>query len=375
MTKRVSDRLNMIFASQGYTHEDMVNLMLDTARGTFAEGVSKQEAEEQIRDLMFSVLDLNKEDVGTPKFNKLFNRAMKKNKYEMFEVIEDVVEDLLVQGFGDDPFFMQFVEQKNIGEGDRNEFWTEEELILSVSKITDGNHDIILQHLGEGEPYAVQTSRYGAAIHTDLKLFMSGRKDWSTLVNAIVKAFDNEIKNTMYTEVMTVGAKLPAASQFNKVLPFTKTAQETTCDSLNELIELVSAANDNSEVVIMGTSSAIRKLEKLVDVDWVSEKMKDVKNESGRLGHYEGTTLLEIPQRVKRNADKTLETLIANDILLVMPAGGDRFVKFVIAGDPEIVEVTEAGARVDDGMKYEYQESFGVGVQTSKYFGVVKQTA
>lgn len=67
--------------------------------------------------------------------------------------------------------------------------------------------------------------------------------------------------------------------------------------------------------------------------------------------------------------------MIATDILLVLPANMDKFVKLVNAGDPEILEVTETGARVDNTMKFEYQQSFGVATIVGKYFGCIKIAA
>ena len=139
------------------------------------------------------------------------------------------------------------------------------------------------------------------------------------------------------------------------------------------MIEDVSAANDNCEVIIMGTSSALKKVGKLTEVDWVSSNMKDALHETGKLGWYEGTSLIEIPQRlIKKGGD--LERMVATNKLLVMPVSMDKFVKMVNVGDAEIVEITEQGARMDDSMKFEYQESFGIGTQVGKYFGAVEIT-
>lgn len=74
-------------------------------------------------------------------------------------------------------------------------------------------------------------------------------------------------------------------------------------------------------------------------------------------------------------SEGTLKPMIANDVLLVLPTGIDKFVKLVNAGDPEILEVTEAGTRVDNTMKFEYQQSFGVATIIGKYFGCIKITA
>lgn len=131
------ETLNATFAALNYEYEDMKDLMIDTARGT--QTVSKKEAEEAIRNMMFSVLELDPANLDN---QKLFKRALKKNKQRMFEVIEDVIDDMLVQGWSNDPFFMQYVDMKNMADGDKNEFWTEEEVILAIAEVSGDHHDI-----------------------------------------------------------------------------------------------------------------------------------------------------------------------------------------------------------------------------------------
>lgn len=274
--------LKQYFNVENATEDNIKTLLKDSAYNQFQAGVSKKEANEVIRGAMLNLFELNENDVNN---KKLFRRAMKRHMDDFYEVIEDVVDDMLVQGWSEDPFFMQFVDQKNLADGDRNDFYAEEDVILSCAKVSGSNHDIMLQRLSEGQSYQVATSTYATAVGTDIRLFLTGRKDWSELVNAVYKAFDKKVKDTVYAEVMNVGEKLPVSSMFNKAMAISK----ETKSQLDQLLEDVSAANDNADVVIMGTSSALRQLDNLVDVDWVSEKAKTDKYETGRLGYYEGT--------------------------------------------------------------------------------------
>lgn len=359
--------LTQYFNVENVTEDNIKALLKDAAYNSYQDGVTKEQANETIRTAMLKLFELASEDVNN---KKLVKRALKHHKDEFFEVIEDVVDDMLVTGWSNDPFFMQFVDMRNIADGDRNDFYTNEEVMLTVAKVSGDHHNILLQRLGEGQSFTVTTSHYAAAVGTDIRLFLTGRKDWSELVNAVYKAFDKKVKDTVYAEVMNVGDKLPVASMFNKAMAISK----ETKGQLDELIENVSAANDNSEVVIMGTSSALAKLENLVDVNWISANAKNEKYETGRLGLYQGTSLVEVPQRLARKGSG-LERMIDSNKLFVMPVGMDKFVKFVNSGDAEIIEVTEKGARQDDMMTFEYQQSFGVATVVGKYFGAIKITA
>lgn len=118
------------------TYANFSRLMVDTAKGVQV-GYSKQEANDAIREKFYSILGVDKNAS-----RKDMRRAINRHKQEVFEVIEDTVEDLLVSGWGENPFFEQFVEIKNLNDGDVNEFYSEDKTVLSVSKLSGNHHDI-----------------------------------------------------------------------------------------------------------------------------------------------------------------------------------------------------------------------------------------
>ena len=109
----------------------------------------------------------------------------------------------------------------------------------------------------------------------------------------------------------------------------------------------------------------------LTDVNWRSLSQKESVAASGRLGTYEGTEMIEIPNRY---LDRSLTTKAFSDkTLLILPVIEDKFVKVVDQGETEIYQITEKGeenGRWDDVMKYEMTRGFGVGVQLGRYFGI-----
>lgn len=352
-------KLTVFFENNKISADEFNQLKFDAANNTLAAGITQKAASDKIRTAMFTVLGI------APTNNlKEIRRAYKHNKLDLFEMIEDVVEDKLVSGWKDSEWFEQFVEMKSLALGDANEFWSKKEVYLTVAKVSGNHHDITVQRLGEGESFQVKTSTYAAAVGTDIELFLTGRRDWNELIDAIYKAFDKKIKDTMYTEVINVGAKLPANSQFHKTLEL----NETTKDVFDTLLEDVSMANDNVGVVIMGTRSALNKVAKLTDIDWVTESMKDEKHMTGRIGYYEGHILMEIPQRFE--AGNTANRLVDPNKLLIMPNDMDKFVKFVDVGDAEINEITDKGETTGDAMIFEYKRTMGIATQVGKYFGV-----
>lgn len=362
---RISNHVQMVFDSMNIQADEFKNLIFDLGlRREIYDAetnriVSKAEANEKVLTFVHNVLGIDKH--STKKQRK---RAMREHGRELFEVLEDVIDFKVETGFHENEFFNEFVEERNLARGDSQEFWTETDIILAISKVSGDHHDFILQTLGEGESYTVATSVYGAAVGTDIDLYLMGRRDWAALTDKIAEAFVIQIQNEMYAEVMNAGAKLPVNSQFNKTMAIEKANKDT----FDTLIEDVSMANGNAEVYIMGTRTALKKLSAFADIDWASEDQKKEMATMGRLGSYEKTTLIEIPQRFAPN-DVT-KKLIDSKKLLIMAKTEDKFVKFVDVGDTEILEVTEKGARMDDTMKYEVQREMGIYTQIGRYFGV-----
>ena len=322
--------------------------------------VSKKEANKAIRKILMEVCDLDEQTVKSAKMRK---RAIKDHYREVYELIEEDVDFKVETGFDENEWFNDFVEKQNMALGDDGEFWTKEDIMLVVAEISGDHHDLTMQHLNEGTSYRIHTSKYGMKIGKDIDLILLGRVDFTELTDKIAEAFINFIQDTCYESVYTASKKLPNQTQFNK----TGTLSKDTKAKFDELIEDVQTAN-RAEVVIMGTKTALKNLNALADIDWRSNSQKESVAATGRLGDYEGTQLIEIPQRFALN-DVT-KKLIDNKMLLIFAKTGDKFVKFLDKGETEITEEGQVkGDLADDFQKYEVQREMGVYTQIPRYFG------
>ena len=147
-----SNEVRNIFAENDYA--EYSQLMFDTAKGE--EKVSTKDANNKIREIMFSVLGVD-ENCS----RKELRKSIRRHKIDVFEIIEETVENLLVSGWGENPFFNEFVEIKSMADGDTNEFYVPDEVILTVSELSGNHHDLIRQRLAEGQTFSVRTSWYG----------------------------------------------------------------------------------------------------------------------------------------------------------------------------------------------------------------------
>lgn len=342
------------------------NLMFDLAsnREIFDEEqgrvMTKAECNDAIRNVCFEKLGLDEKST-----DRDIKRALKRDSAnELFAIIEEIVDLQIAKNWRDNEFFNDFVEVKNMADGDANEFWTQEEMFLNVAKVAGDHHDLIMQKLNEGQNYSVPTSYYAVKVGTDIRMFLTGRKDWSEFVNAIAKAFTKKIQEDLYASFMNGSNVLPLPSR----LTGTGALSTSTKSAFDEIITKVEAANE-APVVILGTKSALKQINNLVaagGVQWIADSQKEEVAATGILGHYEGTTLIEIPQRFKDNA--LANELVDSKKILIMPLVDNKPVKFVDYGETSI-EVTEAGATMNDQQSYEVQRRMGVSVLMTRYHG------
>lgn len=318
--------------------------------------ISKHEAENAVRKFVYAIMGLNERSTKRER-----KRAMEKYGTELFAVMEDEIDIKVETGFRDSEFFNEFVENRNISRGDSQEFWTDDDIVLSVTRISGDHHDFTLQRLGSGKSYTVPVSTYGIAVGADIDLYLAGRLDWSKFTDQCAAAFVRKIQEDIYAELANAAKKLPAQFQGTGAIA------TGIKDKFDELLENVSIANDGAPVIIMGTRSLLAQLNKLIDVQWVSNDQKNSVDKVGRLGNYGPYTIMELPQRFATN-DIT-KKLLDTKALYFMPQVEDKFIKFVDVGETEIYEVNEKGARMDDTMKYEVQRSMGVATQLGRYFG------
>lgn len=363
-----TQHLTNIFAEEG-KYDAFKNLQFDLSNGNeiyeYDEDgnktiITKREANKALLNVAYEILGLDKDSVKSKKSRK---RALEKHGTELFEVLEENIDFKVEEGFRESEWFNKFVEEKNLAKGDENEFWSDENVILTVAKVSGDHHDLTMQKLAEGESYRVPVSKYAVKVGTDIDLWLTGRIDYTKLIDKVAEAYVVFIQTEMYAEVVNASEKLPSNSQFVK----TGALSPATKEMFDTLLEDVSIAN-NASVYIMGVKSALRKLNALTEIEWLSESQKESVAKTGRLGSYEDVTLFEIPQRFAIN--DTTTKLVDPTKLFIFAQTEDKFVKFVNVGETEILEVTEKGATRDDFASYEVQREMGIGTQLSKFFGV-----
>ena len=357
-----NNRVMNVFSEMGTSYDEIKNLMFDLYKGELSEGITKAEAENKLREMSLKLFGLTKDASKRDR-----KRAYAENGRQFFDVIEEVVDWTVSTGLKENEWFDVLVNYRNLAEGDENLFYNDhEEVILSIARMGKRHHDTMLQRLPEGSTYAVETDLYGAAVGADIDRYLLGHEDWTKLVDAITKAFVVKVQELIFAEILAAPAKLPVQTGFVETGALT----EATRKKFNKVLQNVSTANDNADVVIMGTMVGLQELENLIKVDWISSSQKEAVASMGRLGNYGRYQLVEIPQRFAKN-DVTKDMYDDNK-LYIFAAGDDKLVDMIDVGETLIDEITERGeanGRIDDIMKYEVQRELGVATRIGRYFG------
>jgi hypothetical protein len=351
-----------IFAEMKTSYDEVKNLMFDLYKNELDEGITKREAEDKLREMSLKLFGLTK---GSSRRDR--KRAYDEYGRQFFDVIEEVSDWTVSTGLKENEWFNALVNYRNLKDGDANLFVNKaDDVILSIARMGKRHHDTMLQRLPEGKTYQVETDVYGAAVGADIDKYLIGQEDWTTLIDAITKAFTEKIQNLIFAEILEAPKKLPVQTGFVE----TGALNTVNRKKFNKVLQNVSVANDNADVVIMGTMVALQELENLINVDWIADSQKESIASMGRLGNYGRYQLIEIPQRFSRN-DVTKD-IYSDDILWIFASGDEKLVDMVDVGETLIEEITdrgEANSNIADLMKYEVQREFGVATRLGRYFG------
>ena len=286
-------------------------------------------------------------------------KDIRKNKIEIFEILEEVLTETYKKGINEDEFFMQFAEVRNIALGDAQEFYIEDDAVLVVSEHAGNHWDITRQKLEGGASFTVKTKAYAIGVYGDFFLFATGRLSFSKLVSKVAEAIQNKI----YSEV-----SMSFANAITK-LPTEFTATGTYDEAkLQEIVAHVEAVT-GQQAVVVGTRQALAQVTAGLNVTYYSDSMKNELAKTGRIANVNGLTLVQLPTVHKQN---TFEFAYDDKQLLILPQGGlnDRFIKIVFEGEDYMKEVSDELGNMDMSIEYKFMTRFGVNSIFSTLFGV-----
>jgi hypothetical protein len=312
---------------------EIVALALDLHKGSLGK-YSKEDAEQKLREAFIKIAG-NEE-------GKVDYRTFRKNKIEIFEILEEVLDIQIKEGIENQ--FQEFTEIKDLAWGDTNEFQIPNKDLFQISVVADGTGNIRRQRTKDYTTLSLPVKTYAVKIYEDFHRFLAGRINWSEMISRIAKSFEVKLKNDIYNLIYNAYNTLSAPYQYSGSL---------TVDSLLDMALHVEAKS-GQDVIIMGTKKALSK----VTPAQVSDNMKDKFNNTGYYGVVSGVEMFEVKQSHAIGTD----TFVINDnFFLIVPKDSDKFVKLVNEGHALIREYDE-NKSADMTMEYEFIKKFGLGI-------------
>lgn len=291
---------------------------------------------------------------GSDKFDmKSFRRHP-----ELYDIIEEIVPTMIVEGIGNDPFFNEFVDSRNEKLGDDTDFWAEDRSLFIVSDMAMGTQGIRRQRLDVGTKVNITKTLKGIKIYEELNRLLAGRVNFNTFVDRIGKSYLNHIYTGIFN---TFNGITVSTAGFTADYYKTGTFAEET---LVTLIGHVEAAS-NAQAKVIGTKAALRK----ITTSTVSDSAKETLNAVGHYGMFNGTPLMSTKQAHTVGTD----TFIFDDTKLYVVATNDKFIKFVDSGEGYLTD-KDPMDNADMTKEYWYAQASGTGIILSSRMGIYDLT-
>lgn len=285
-------------------------------------------------------------------------KDMRRHQVAIFEILEEVLTETFLKGVEENEFYRQFAEIRNIALGDSQEFYIEDDAVITVSEHAGNNWNIHRQKMEGGNTFTLQTKSWAAAVYGDYFLFLTGRLSFGKLIAEVSEGIQLKINSEIAAAFASAVSQLPAEFK----------AQGSYDEG--ELLDLVAHVEAVSgSAIVVGTKKALAKVTAGANFTTYTEGMKADLHNNGQVRQYNGMTLVELPAVHKANS---FDFAYENDRLLVLPNNGDKFIKLVFKGDSLIREVSDHTANMDMSYDYRFISHFGTAVIFSSLFSEYK---
>ncbi|MFR4986948.1 MAG: hypothetical protein ACLUCH_06090 [Lachnospirales bacterium] len=347
------------FTKGSKERERLIRLCCDTIKGVahhYDNRLNPTVANDKIRQAFVEI-------IGT---DKLDYKAMRRNNnlITAFEIIEEVIDIKIEEGFRSNPFFKEFAEFNNTAWGDRPEFYVKNPHSIVISEVSGGHWNLNRQRLNAGDSFLVPTKWYGAKVFEEFERMLSGRIDFVELIRKIEESVQEQMAETMATQFM---------GSFNIIPTEFKHTGNLDVEELLKLIRKVQTANPKATPIIAGTRTALDLLPDMygqANSFLFSDAMKEEINKTGILQTWRGYKVLEIPQFFRQG---TFDNAVADDMLYIL-TGGEKPIKVLKEGESLIRQNQDGLDNQDMTVEYTFLTKYGVSIILNKYYGAYKIT-
>ena len=314
---------------------------------TLEEGVTKKDLENHLRE------SIEKDIFG----GLTFERALRRNKVTVYEVLEQITEIVVGENVLKSAFVDQFVEVKNRALGERTDWVTEGDSLLTVASFAGNHWDTNRQSFDSGEKFTLPSEWAFIHVYMEFERFMLGIESFEKLTNAITKSFEAFINERIFAQFHNIASAVP--SEF----VYSGNGEE----AILELCEKLEVFGGYNNMIICGTQAALRKLDGVIPEVMIADSQKESRALTGSFGVWNGYKLMRIPQVKKNDA---FELALDNNKLFIIGAD-TKPIKLEYIGNTRTKLIDDEHVNNDLTLDLQIQTKFALGTLLPKFFGVV----
>ena len=325
------------------------SLAADLVSGNYSleGGLTKKDLENHLRDT------INNDIFG----GLTFKQALRRNKNTVYEVMEQITDIVVGENVLKSAFVDQFVEVKNRAFGDRTDWVTEGDSLLTVASFAGNHWDTNRQSFDSGEKFTLPSEWAFIHVYMEFERFILGIESFDKLTNAITKSFEAFINERVFAQFHNIASAVPSEFVYNG----------NSEDAILELCEKLEVFGGYNNMVICGTQAALRKLDGVIPEVMIADSQKENRALTGSFGVWNGYKLMRIPQVKKNDA---FELALDNNKLFVIGAD-TKPIKLEYIGDTRAKMIDDEHVNNDLTLDLQVQTKFALGTLLPKYFGVI----
>lgn len=285
------------------------------------------------------------------------HQALRRNKNAVYEIIEEMIDIVVAEDVLKSAFIDQFVEVKNRVFGDRTDWVTEGDSLLTVASFAGNHWDTDRQYFDSGEKFTLGSEWAYVHVYMEFERFMLGIDSWEKLTTAVTKSFAQFINERIFAQFHGIASAVPSEFSY----------QGNEEDAILELCEKLQVFGGYNNLTICGTQAALRKLGNILPIELLPEALKEQRALTGAYGVWNGYTLMRIPQVKKNDA---FELALDNDKLFIVGTDS-KPIKLEYIGDSRTKMIDDEHVNNDLTLEFQVQTKFAIGTLLPEYFGMV----
>jgi len=270
--------------------------------------------------------------------------------------MENVLNTNLPTAWDDSPFYNQFVEVKNGKLGETNEFYIEDNSILTTSRFSGNHWNTNRQKLQGKKGFSLSLEWVYIRVYDELERFLKGTITLPDMIAKLQKSFNADIDGRVFSSFNSIATYIPA--QF----------QESGNYDRKTMVKLIERVQTESQkdVILAGSRFAMTHIVDGIDGNRMSERQKEEFATNGLVLDYTGLGVagVMIPQTFIRG---TYDFKVDNGSIFILP-NNEKFIKLFFEGDTRAREMNEKDNE-DQTIDTQVQTKLGVGIVVSNLIG------